>query len=128
MFTLCITLCVVIILLSKRHYLASYVPLRHGQNTTARTWELGQTNKVSDMCAENYVTIDLKEKVLDLTDSLRTNPTDSVRIGLDLDSVTKIIKNFVNLMLLNKKLEFNDITYCYSFIVQRTILRRILAS
>ena len=83
---------------------------------------------VSDMCAENYVTINQKEKVLDLTDSLRTNPADSVRTGLDLDSFAIILKKFVNLMLLNKNMEFNDITYCYSFIVQRTILRRILAS
>ena len=83
---------------------------------------------VSDMCVEYYVAIDQIEKVLDLTDSLRINPTDSVRIGLDLDSFAIIIKNFENLMLLNKKLEFNDITYCYSFIVQRTILRGILAS
>ena len=80
------------------------------------------------MCFENHISIDQKEKVLDLTDSLRTNPADSVRRGLDLDSAAKIIKNFVNLMLLNKKLEFNDITYCYSFIVQWTILRRTLAS
>ena len=57
---------------------------------------------VSDMCAENYVTINQKEKVLDLTDSLRINPTDSVRIGLDLDSFAIIIKNFENLMLLKK--------------------------
>ena len=83
---------------------------------------------VSDMCVENDVRIDQKDKVLDLIDSLRTNPADSVRIGLDLNSVAKIFKNFVNLMLLNKNLEINDITYCYSFIVQWTILRRILAS
>ena len=69
-----------------------------------------------------------EEKVLDLTDSLRTNPADSVRTGLDLDSFAIILKKIENLMLLNKKMEFNDITYCYSFIVQRTILRRILAS
>ena len=56
------------------------------KNTTARTWGLGHTNMVSDMCVENYVTINQKDKVLDLTDSLRINPTDSVRIGLDLDS------------------------------------------
>ncbi len=55
---------------------------------------------VSDMCAENYVTINQKEKVLDLTDSLRTNPADSVRIGLDFDSIAKIIKNFEILKLI----------------------------
>ena len=55
---------------------------------------------VSDMCVENYVTKDQKDKVLDLTDSLRTNPADSVRIGLDLDSVAKIIKNFENPILI----------------------------
>ena len=51
---------------------------------------------VSDMCVENYVTKDQKDKVLDLAESLRTNPADSVRIGKDLDSIAKIIKNFVN--------------------------------
>ena len=51
---------------------------------------------VSDMCVLNYVIIDQKDKVLDLTESLRTNPADSVRIGIDLDSIAKIIKNFVN--------------------------------
>ena len=48
------------------------------------------------MCVENHVTIDQKDKVLDLKDSLKTNPADSVRIGIDLDSIAKIIKNFVN--------------------------------
>ena len=58
------------------------------------------------MCVEYYVTIDQKDKVVDLIDSLRTNPVDSVRIGIDLDSFAIILKNFVNLMLLNKNLEF----------------------
>lgn len=66
----------------------------------ARTWGFGHTNMVSDMCVENYVTINQKDKVLDLTDSLRINPTDSVRIGLDLNSVAKIIKNFEILKLI----------------------------
>ena len=40
------------------------------------------------------LTIDQKEKVLDLIDSLRTNPAESVRIGLNLNDVAKIVKDF----------------------------------
>ena len=40
--------------------------------------------------------IDQKEKVLRLIDSLRINPAEAERIGLDLKSVAKIVKNFEN--------------------------------
>ena len=63
------------------------------KNTTARTKGLVQTNTVSDICVEHYVAIDQTEKVQDLIDSLQTNPADSIRIGLDLNSVAKIIKH-----------------------------------
>lgn len=42
------------------------------------------------------IRIDQKEKVLDLIDSLRTNPAESERIGLDLVSAAEIVKNFEN--------------------------------
>ena len=42
------------------------------------------------------VRIDQKEKVLHLIDSLRINPAEAERIGLDLDSATKIVKEFEN--------------------------------
>lgn len=42
------------------------------------------------------IRIDQKGKVLDLIDSLRTNPAESERIGLDLVSVAEIVKNFEN--------------------------------
>ena len=42
------------------------------------------------------VRIDQKEKVLHLIDSLRINPAEAERIGLDLDSVTNIVKEFEN--------------------------------
>ena len=40
--------------------------------------------------------IDGKEKVLSILDSLRTNPAESERIGLNLESVAKVIKTFEN--------------------------------
>ncbi|MGM9812133.1 MAG: hypothetical protein ACI30V_04745 [Muribaculaceae bacterium] len=42
------------------------------------------------------IRIDQKNKVLSLIDSLRTNPAESKRIGLDLDSATKIVESFEN--------------------------------
>ncbi len=42
------------------------------------------------------VRIDQKDKVQSLIDSLRTNPAESVRIGLDLNRATNILNNFVN--------------------------------
>lgn len=42
------------------------------------------------------IRIDQKKKVLDLIDSLRTNPAESERIGLNLSSVAKIVENFDN--------------------------------
>ncbi len=42
------------------------------------------------------VRIDQKEKVQDLINSLRTNPAESERIGLNLDSAAKIVQNFDN--------------------------------
>ena len=42
------------------------------------------------------IRIDKKDKVLSLIDSLRTNPEEAERIGLNLDSAAKIIKDFEN--------------------------------
>lgn len=42
------------------------------------------------------IRIDQKEKVQTIIDSLRTNPAESERIGLNLDDVTKIVKSFEN--------------------------------
>ena len=42
------------------------------------------------------IRIDQKEKVLRLIDSLRINPAEAERIGLDLESATKIVENFEN--------------------------------
>ena len=42
------------------------------------------------------IRIDQKEKVQDLINSLRTNPAESERIGLNLDPATKIVQNFEN--------------------------------
>ena len=42
------------------------------------------------------IRIDKKDKVLSLIDSLRTNPEEAERIGLNLDSSAKIIKDFEN--------------------------------
>ena len=42
------------------------------------------------------IRIDQKKKVLDLIDSLRTNPAESERIGLNLSSVAKIVEDFEN--------------------------------
>lgn len=42
------------------------------------------------------IRIDQKKKVLDLIDSLRTNPAESERIGLNLSSATKIVEDFEN--------------------------------
>ena len=42
------------------------------------------------------IRIDKKEKVLSLIDSLRTNPAESERIGLNLNSVAKVVQNFEN--------------------------------
>ncbi|WP_290045081.1 LPD38 domain-containing protein [uncultured Muribaculum sp.] len=42
------------------------------------------------------IRIDEKEKVLSIIDSLRTNPAESERIGLNLDTVANIVKTFEN--------------------------------
>lgn len=42
------------------------------------------------------IRIDKKDKVLSLINSLRTNPEEAERIGLNLDSAAKIIKDFEN--------------------------------
>lgn len=42
------------------------------------------------------IRIDQKEKVQTIIDSLRTNPAESERIGLNLDDVTKVVKSFEN--------------------------------
>ena len=43
-----------------------------------------------------HIRIDQKDKVLNLINSLRTNPAESERIGLNLNSVAKIVKDFEN--------------------------------
>ena len=42
------------------------------------------------------IRIDQKDKVQNLINSLRTNPAESVRIGLDLNRATNILNNFEN--------------------------------
>ena len=48
--------------------------------------------------------IDQKEKVQDLINSLRTNPAESERIGLNLDDVAKKVKDFENPKLFDGKI------------------------
>ena len=48
--------------------------------------------------------IDQKEKVQDLINSLRTNPAESERIGLNLDDVAKKVKDFENPKLFGEKI------------------------
>lgn len=50
-----------------------------------------------------HIRIDQKEKVLNLIDSLRTNPAESERIGLNLDGVAKVVKTFENPTLPGEK-------------------------
>ncbi len=45
------------------------------------------------------IRIDQKEKVLSLINSLRTNPKEAERIGLNLDTAAKVVENFENLTL-----------------------------
>ncbi len=45
---------------------------------------------------DKAIRIDQKEKVLNLIDSLRTNPAESARIGLDLDNAANIVQGFEN--------------------------------
>ena len=51
------------------------------------------------------IRIDSKEKVQDLIASLRTNPAESARIGLNLESVAKIVKEFENPTILGENSE-----------------------
>ncbi len=48
--------------------------------------------------------IDQKEKVQDLINSLRTNPAESERIGLNLDDVAKKVKDFENPKLFDEEI------------------------
>lgn len=48
--------------------------------------------------------IDQKEKVQDLINSLRTNPAESERIGLNLDDVAKKVKDFENPKLFGEEI------------------------
>ena len=48
--------------------------------------------------------IDQKEKVQDLINSLRTNPAESERIGLNLDDVAKKVKDFENPKLFSEEI------------------------
>lgn len=50
------------------------------------------------------IRIDQKEKVQDIIDSLRTNPAESERIGLNLDSAAKVVETFENPTDSGKKL------------------------
>lgn len=50
------------------------------------------------------IRIDQKKKVLDLIDSLRTNPAESERIGLNLSSAAKIINGFENPVIKDENL------------------------
>ena len=52
--------------------------------------------------------IDQKEKVQDLINSLRTNPAESERIGLNLDDVAKKVKDFENPKLFDGKISEVD--------------------
>ena len=52
--------------------------------------------------------IDQKEKVQDLINSLRTNPAESERIGLNLDDVAKKVKDFENPKLFDGKISGVD--------------------
>ena len=52
--------------------------------------------------------IDQKEKVQDLISSLRTNPAESERIGLNLDDVAKKVKDFENPKLFDGKISEVD--------------------
>ena len=52
--------------------------------------------------------IDQKEKVQDLINSLRTNPAESERIGLNLDNVAKKVKDFENPKLFDGKISEVD--------------------
>ncbi len=52
--------------------------------------------------------IDQKEKVQDLINSLRTNPAESERIGLNLDYVAKKVKDFENPKLSDVKISEVD--------------------
>ena len=51
------------------------------------------------------VRMDQKEKVLQLIDSLRINPAEAKRIGLDLDRAAKIVENFENPSIDIKKVQ-----------------------
>lgn len=57
------------------------------------------------------IRIDQKEKVLSLIDSLRTNPAESIRIGLNLDSAAKVVENFENPKYLGENLSDEGVLY-----------------
>ena len=54
------------------------------------------------------IRIDQKEKVQDLINSLRTNPAESERIGLNLDSVSKLVQDFENPKISEENLSENS--------------------
>lgn len=62
------------------------------------------------------IRIDQKEKVQDLINSLRTNPAESERIGLNLNSAAKIVQNFEN----PKLPEENDTRFSISGTQEKT--------
>lgn len=55
--------------------------------------------------------IDQKKKVQDIIDSLRTNPAESERIGLNLSLVAKLVKDFENPVIKNENLSEDRINF-----------------
>ena len=68
--------------------------------------------------------IDQKEKVQDLINSLRTNPAESERIGLNLDDVAKKVKDFENPKLFDGKISEVDKTYSQPATAKLLICRK----
>ena len=55
-----------------------------------------------------HIRIDQKDKVQSIISSLRTNPAESTRIGLNLESVAKIVNEFENSTIPEEKSEENS--------------------
>ena len=55
-----------------------------------------------------HIRIDQKDKVQSIISSLRTNPAESTRIGLNLESVAKIVTEFENPTIPEEKSEENS--------------------
>ena len=61
-----------------------------------------------------HIRIDQKDKVQSIISSLRTNPAESTRIGLNLESIAKIINEFENPTIPEEKNEENSAKAQYS--------------